>query len=211
MIDQPPDDTDDKVDPHDSTLAELAATAAAELAAADAEEVTNFCAAPSAVGLPIDLVEEPQEKALEKAPNSESTDNSDVRALIAAAGLPGKIKLALFGNSVCRGLLIRDANRMVQQFVLKNPKIAMTEIEDFAKNPNIAEGVLRIIADSKMFMKSSTVRANLVSNPKTPQAIALKWLRYLQQHDLKRISKSRNLPQVVALAAKKILAETERK
>jgi hypothetical protein len=100
---------------------------------------------------------------------------------------------------------------MIQQFVLKNPKLAQSEVETFAKNPQIAEGVIRTISDSKKWMKSGNLRYIVVTNPKTPGDIALKWLRYLPLSDLRKIAKSKNLPQLIAVTAKKRVAEADEK
>ena len=132
----------------------------------------------------------------------------DIRTQIAEAELPEKVKLAMFGTAVARGLLIRDANKLVQQAVLKNPKLTPQEIESFAKSPNVSEQVLRLIADSRVHMKSSEVKLAIVKNPKTPVDIALKWLRYLQKPDIKDISRSRNVSNVVSTSAKRLLGNS---
>lgn len=100
---------------------------------------------------------------------------------------------------------------MIPIFVLKNPKLQIGEVETFANNSNLNEQVLRYIADKKEWIKEYSVKYNIVTNPKTPPAVALKWLRYLQVNDLKKISKSRNVPQVVAVTAKKRLAEKQKR
>lgn len=138
-------------------------------------------------------------------------DSRDIRAQIAEMGVPQKIKLAMFGNAVCRAILVMDGSRMIQQFVLKNPKLQAAEIEAFARNPNMSETVLRTISESKTWMKSYSVKLSIVSNPRTPGDIALKWLRYLQDADVKKIARSKNLPQLVVNTAKKRIADTSQK
>jgi hypothetical protein len=136
---------------------------------------------------------------------------ADVRQEVSKMTLPQKIKAALFGNAACRAILVRDTNRMVQQFVLKNPRLQSAEVEEFAKNPNISEQVLRAIGGNQSWTKLYSTKLNLVLNPKTPSDVALKWLRYLTESDIKRIARSKNLPQVVIVAAKKRLTDlTER-
>ena len=168
------------------------------------QELKSFFTAPAATDLPQQLTAE-QESALAQ----EGSEPVDIRAQISSMGLPGKIKLALFGNSICRGLLVRDSNKLVQQFVMKNPKLQVREVEEFARNPHISDQVLRLIADSKMWMKSALVKYNLVTNPKTPQDVALKWLRYLQAHEVRRIAKSKNIPQIVTATAKKLVNDAQ--
>lgn len=142
--------------------------------------------------------------------SAESEENVDIRALIADMSVPEKLKLAMFGNSVCRSLLVQDANRMVQNAVLKNPQLQEGEIEVFSKNPNVAEFVLRTIGRNRTWMKNYSVKVNLVCNPKTPTDLSLKWIRFLNKADLRRISKSKNIPQIVAVNARKRLAESEK-
>lgn len=123
--------------------------------------------------------------------------------------LPEKIKLALFGNAVCRALLIRDSNKMVQHFVLKNPRIQPHEVEEYVKNPNLSEQVMRTISANGAWTKSYAIKLALVSNPKTPGDLALKWLRYLNVQDLRRLAKSKMVPQLVSVTARKRLADID--
>jgi hypothetical protein len=142
---------------------------------------------------------------------NEAEDDGDVRNSIAKMKLPEKIKAAMFGNATARTLLIRDSNRLVQQFVLKNPRIQLREIEDFAKNPNLSEQVLRLISGNPAWTKSYLVKLNLSMNPKTPSDLSVKWVRYLNQTDVRRLSKSRNVPQVVVTSARRRLEELQKK
>lgn len=147
---------------------------------------------------------------VQKELEEESGDRYDVRSMLRDLELPGKIKLALYGNSTCRALLIMESNKILQASVLKNPKLGINEVEDFAKNPNISQFVLRTISDKKEWLKSNIVKLNLVSNPKTPGDIALKWLRYLNETEIRKISKSKNVPNIIAQAAKKRIGELDK-
>jgi hypothetical protein len=135
--------------------------------------------------------------------------SEDVRTLIQKATLPQKIKLALLGNATCRSLLVKDSNKMIQQLVLKNPKLQPTEVEEFAKNPNLPEMVLRNIAEDSQWMRSYSLKQSIVFNPKTPQALSLKWIKFLNTSDLRRIAKSKNVPNILTVAARKKLADME--
>ena len=126
-------------------------------------------------------------------------------------GIPEKIKLAMLGNSVARGLLIRDPNWMVASFVLSNPKITDGEIHDFAKNANLDELVFRSIAKKSAWMKNYSVKQAIVSNPKTPVDISIKWLKFLKDKDLKNLAKSKGIPQVIASQCKKLIEKRSKK
>lgn len=187
------------------------AKAFSELLPEDLAAAEAIVAAPTEQDIPEPLtVDVPPVAAPQPLPQVDESAK-DIRAQIAEMTMPQKIKLALFGNSICRGLLILDTNRMIQQFVLKNPKLQQSEVEAFAKNPQLSEWVLRSIADSKTWMKSPSLKYTIVTNPKTPGDVSLKWLRYLNEPDLRRISKSKNLPQLIAVTAKKRLSEMEKK
>ena len=134
-------------------------------------------------------------------------ESQDLRAQIQNMTIPQKIKLAMMGNSVARSLLIFNPNKMIQEFVLKNPRLSEPEVQAFLKSPNISDHALRFIASDKNLMKSYTNRVRLVSNPKTPGDVSMKWIRYLTQTDLKKLSKSRNVPNVVQTMAKRLTEE----
>ena len=154
-----------------------------------------------------DSVEVPSELVGEGGTAEPAKESEDLRAKLKDMTLPQKIKLAMFGNATARSLLIGDANRIVQECVLKNPQLRDGEVCDFAKNPNLSEYVLRYIANNKTWMKLYATKLNLVTNPKCPTDVSMKWLRHMRKLDLRKISKSKNIPQVIATTAKKRLAE----
>ncbi len=141
----------------------------------------------------------------------ESAEEGDIRTLIRDMTLPQKMKAAMFGNATCRMLLIMDKNRLIQEAVLKNPQMQEREVVEFAKNKNMPELVLRKISDAKDWMKGYPIKLNLVMNPKTPVDVGLKWLKFLRNNDLKQVSNSKNVPQVIATMAKKIVADKQKR
>ena len=95
-------------------------------------------------------------------------------AMATALGLGfGGCVLAPRGTREERTVLIRDPNRLVAAAVLSSPKLTENEVEGIARMANVGEEVLRIIGNNRGWMKSYTVAANLVRNPKTPPAISL--------------------------------------
>lgn len=138
-------------------------------------------------------------------------ESTDIRTKIMGMTIPQKVKLAMFGNSVVRGLLIFDPNKMIQEFVLKNPRLTQPEVEGFLKSTTISDSVLRLVANSKEWMKSYAHKYYLVSNPKTPGDIALRWIRFLNMTDLKKLSKSKNVPNLVSTAAQRMVTAAEQK
>jgi hypothetical protein len=116
-----------------------------------------------------------------------------------------RIKLALRGNREVRQLLARDPNRMIRRFVLQNPRMADDEVIAIAKNRSADDEVLRLIADSRDWTKNYQVRLSLVTNPKTPLVMSLRFLSGLQDRDVRMLAKSKNVSATVANAAKRIV------
>ena len=115
------------------------------------------------------------------------------------------VQLATLGTKEARNLLIRNPNRIIVQAVLNSPKITDDEIISFAGNKNLSKEVPLIISNKKEYTKNYMVKAALVNNPKTPLPTAIKFLRHLLPKDLRNVSKSKNVPTVLAKTAIKIL------
>jgi hypothetical protein len=115
------------------------------------------------------------------------------------------VQLATMGTREARNLLIKNPNRTIVQAVLNSPKITDDEITSFAGNKNLSKEVSLIISNKKEYTKNYMVKAALVNNPKTPLPTAIKFLRHLLPKDLRNVSKSKNVPTVLAKTAIKIL------
>ena len=142
------------------------------------------------------LVEESEKK--EEQPNE-----NDIRQRLASMKLSDKVKLALLGNSVARGLLVFDSNKLIQRCLFKNPRLTLPEVEGFSKCTSLDKNVLRLISDSKEWMRYYSIKVNITSNPKTPGDVGIKWLRFLNEPELRKIAKSKQVPQLIANTAKK--------
>jgi hypothetical protein len=141
----------------------------------------------------------------------EVVGGNDIRNQIGKMSMGEKIKTAMFGNSVARGLLIMDANKLIQQFVLKNPQLRIEEVVDFAKNPNTPKSVLRSIGEKNTWIKEYSLKQALVFNPKTPLDLSLKLFRYLNQGDLKKLCCSKNIPSALVQAANKAIKNLDKR
>jgi len=118
-----------------------------------------------------------------------------------------KIKLARTGGKEARGLLLRDRNKIVYTSVINSPKITDNEIVTMANNRNTPEEVLRIISMNRDYTKHYSVKYGLTANSKTPQSIAMKFINYLQDKDLKTLMKSRDVSSVISTQARRILTK----
>lgn len=127
-------------------------------------------------------------------------------AEIATMGVAQKIKLALRGNKDARQILLRENNKLIRRLVLSNPRMTDGEVLQITHNRTADEELLRIIGDRREWVRNYQVRLGLATNPKTPTGIALKQLSFLGDRDIRMLAKSRNVPQTVAVQARRIVA-----
>jgi hypothetical protein len=125
--------------------------------------------------------------------------------------MPEKIRLAMTGDKEARGVLIKDSNKQVQEAVLDNQRITDHEIVAIVSSRMTSEDILRKIADNRNWVKYYQVRLGLVTNPKTPLPISLKLVDTLALADLKRLGKSKAIPNVIATAAMRLAIKKAQK
>jgi hypothetical protein len=116
-----------------------------------------------------------------------------------------KMKLARLGGSEVRSLLIRDRNKVVASAAISSPKITDSEVAGYAKSRALCDDVMRIIAANREWTKHYAVKLALAMNPKVPQPLAISFLAYLQDKDLKVIMKSRDVPSNISAQARRLL------
>lgn len=134
----------------------------------------------------------------------EQQQKENLMGRIAKMPVSAKVKLALKGNSEARGLLIKEANKVIVMAVLENPRITDGEVANAAKNTNIVEDALRKISRHKEWSKNPNIQYSLVHNPKTPPGISMKYVPYLKKKDIAMLSKNKNVPEAVRTLAKKL-------
>lgn len=118
-----------------------------------------------------------------------------------------KIRTAMLGGATARGLLVRDKNKLVAAAVVRSPLIQESEVAAYASSRSVSEDVLRMIGANGEFTKSHAIKFNLVGNPKTPMATALRLLPHLRVDELKKLAKSKNISAQIAKLAKGELAK----
>jgi hypothetical protein len=129
-------------------------------------------------------------------------DEGSALQRIARLNVAQRIALAMKGSREERAILIRDPNKIVAVAVLSSPKMTETEIESIAKMASVSDEILRIIANTRQWMKRYTVMAALARNPKTPVAVSMNLLPRLTDKDLRAISADRNVPEVLRITAR---------
>lgn len=118
-----------------------------------------------------------------------------------------KIKLSRAGNKEARSLLVRDRNKVVAVAAVTSPKITENELLSIAQSRNVSDEVIRTVANNRDVTRHYQVRLALSTNPRTPQAIAMKFVNYLQDKDLRNLMKSKDVPTAIATHARRILSK----
>jgi hypothetical protein len=121
-----------------------------------------------------------------------------------------KIRIALVGDAAERLLLMRDSNRLVAGAAIRSPLIQDPEVVRASASRVVSEEVLRAISLNKDWVQNYQVKVNLVMNPRTPFPMAVRLVPYLREHELKSISKSKNVTGPIAQAAKQQLNRKSR-
>lgn len=160
---------------------------------------------------PLDDEEDGEELAVvEEAPPPDEENLSKYQMAI-DMGVSEKIKMALTGDKEWRSILLKDSNKLVNTAVLKNPRVTDGEVLAVVKNKTSSEELIRIILMNKDWMKLPVIRSALVSHPKTPVGSALRFMDTLTVKELKDLSKSKSVSQVVVAAARRVLTEKAKK
>ncbi len=122
-----------------------------------------------------------------------------------------KIKLATKGNKEARGILIRDANKLVSTATIRSPRITDGEVLSQSQNKICSDDVLRVIYNNREWLRVYSIKMALVKNPKVPQAVAMRLLNQLHEMDVKNLARDKNVPGTVQMMAKKMVQKKEEK
>jgi hypothetical protein len=124
---------------------------------------------------------------------------------IARMTVSQRVQFAMKGGADARRTLIRDGSKVVQRAVLQSPRLTDQEVESFASMANLADEILRLIANNRAFRKNYVVVRNLMNNAKTPLDVSLHMLPLLNPADLKKLSMNKNVPDTLRTSAAKLL------
>lgn len=117
-----------------------------------------------------------------------------------------KIRAATLGSKEIRMLLIRDSNKIVAGAAVRSPLMVESDAALIARNRNVPDEVLRVIGSSPEWLKSYSIKRNLVENPKTPVLISTRLVGHLREADLRQLAKSKNVSGPVQDTARRHLA-----
>ena len=143
-------------------------------------------------------------------PEPDKPVNKSLYTQIQHMSVGERVKLALKGNRDARMILIRDPNRLIQRFVLHNPRITDDEIIMVARNRNLDADLLRFIGEHKHWPRNYQVKLALVTNPKTPLATALHFVASLMERDVRFLAKSKSVSGTIAAQAKRLIMQREK-
>jgi hypothetical protein len=123
-----------------------------------------------------------------------------------------RLKAALKGSREMRAILIRDNNKMISAAVLSSARVTPQEVESYARMANVSDDILRIIGNTRAWIKNYGVALALTKNPKTPVAMSLNLMPRLHERDLQMLAVDRNVPDPLRVAARRrVVASTSRK
>jgi len=109
------------------------------------------------------------------------------------------------GNREVRTILLRDPNKLVQLAVIQSPRITEGEIAKVALSRTAPQEVLQSIYNNRQLMKNYQIKMSIVTNPKVPVGVSMRFLSTLRMAEVKAVAKNRNVPQGLATAAKKLM------
>jgi hypothetical protein len=147
-------------------------------------------------------------QALEAARKREADGARRKSLLLQLKEMPVGQRLALAkkGNKDVRMILVRDSNEMVALETVSSARITDGEILAIAMMRDVAEQVLRYIANNRKYRQNKQVVLALLNNPRTPVGVSLSLsINSLSDRELTDLSKNKNVPGVISRVAKQIL------
>jgi hypothetical protein len=165
--------------------------------------------APAEADIPlVDLAPEPESlpEASSDAPADEQAEDerrASVTQRLGAMSVAQRMNVAMKGSREERGILIRDPNKLVSTSVLSSPKLTESEVESIAKMTNVSEEILRIVGNTRAWVKNYNVALALVRNPKSPVALSMNLLNRMNEKDLRQLSTNRNVAEILRVTARK--------
>ena len=150
---------------------------------------------------------EPEEEPVAQTSEEKAAKEKNILETLAGMKPAQRLSRAMKGTREERAILIRDPNKIVAVAVLSSPKLSEAEVEAIAKMANVTDEILRIIGNTRAWVKSYRVVSALTRNPKTPQALAMNLLSRLQEKDVKLLVSDRNVPDALRMAARRKLTQ----
>ena len=135
---------------------------------------------------------------------------SSLQSYISRLTVPQKVEMTSKGNREVRLILSRDPSSVVARALVISPRISETDVIAYAGSAQTNEDVLRGIAENREWSKSLRVKVLLVSNPRTPPAVALRFLGHLSVSDLSILARNRNVSMIIRREANRRVIQTRK-
>lgn len=101
-----------------------------------------------------------------------------------------KMLLAVKAERSERALLLQDNDPRVLLSLLRNPRLTIDEVARLAKSAFLTYQIAEVIMKTSQWMANLDVRLNLIHNPKTPPAFALRILPTLPDLEVRNIARA---------------------
>jgi len=138
--------------------------------------------------------------------SDDESEHIEIKAIqIKNMSVKDKMLLAPKADKAERAVLLRDLNSSVARLLIRNPRIAESEIAQLAKDFAVPSDVLEMIAKNRKWIQNSEIKLAIVRNPRTPTPLAVAQLNYLQVKDLAVLAKSQSIRETIKNEAFKLL------
>jgi hypothetical protein len=141
---------------------------------------------------------------VEDQPLDEAAKGS-LQSYLSGLNIPQKVELAGKGNAEVRTILSRDPNRMVARAVIHSPKLSDADVASYAGSTQTNDDVLRAIAENRNWMSNRKLVTAIVSNPRTPPQVSIRFLGGFATSELGILFRNRNISLMVRREAKRII------
>jgi hypothetical protein len=118
-----------------------------------------------------------------------------------------RVSLARAAPPMVMKRLLDEAHPKVVKALLSNPKLKEFEVIRLAENPGLSSNTLRAIAESDRWSVRHPIKVGLIKNPRTPIHVSLRLLASLPRRKIAQLASTPDLPKVVVVGARRILAE----
>ncbi len=137
------------------------------------------------------------------SPSTTSPARPEARTRPPDVMLAKKIQQALHGDKSQRMALLREHNKRVHGYVVRNAQIQLDEVIAIARMTTVSVDVLAYIAARREWVERPEVAAALVRNPRTPVPLAVRLLDNVHPAELRQLAKQQNVRDAVQRAARK--------
>ncbi|MCC6523689.1 MAG: hypothetical protein IT373_13620 [Polyangiaceae bacterium] len=164
-----------------------------------------------AEGAPAELAPDSPPAPARTAPDSPPAPRpvsgaADPLARLRDASPAEKIQIALHGTRDERAAILRDVNKTLHPYVLRNPNLQLDEVTAIAKMATVAPELLKAIASRREWVSRPEVAIALVRNPKLEVTLGVRLLEYVAVADLRQLAKdTRTRPPIQTAARKKVI------